>query len=96
MAPVRWNGTSPQNAGPLTGFEALPGRYIARPHVPPGEQATLAALRDELTADEPRDEDSAAKPDRIRERILGIIGQIEGALRPPFAQPLDAPPRSRP
>jgi len=31
--PTRWNGTSLQNAGPLTGAEALPGAYVARLHV---------------------------------------------------------------
>lgn len=28
--PVRWNGTTLQNAGPLTGAEALPGEYTIR------------------------------------------------------------------
>jgi len=31
--PTRWLGTSFQNAGPVTGAEALPGRYTARLHL---------------------------------------------------------------
>lgn len=143
--PVRWNGTSIQNAGPLTGAEALPGRYTARLHVDgatyeqafrlsddpmspwtaaqraerhaflvqlfgwydgidralnaidarsktasPEERARLTALRDELTSNPLHDEDSIAKPDRIRERIAALTGAIGGSLQPPFAQHLDA------
>ncbi|HEY4441168.1 MAG TPA: hypothetical protein VGN14_11985 [Candidatus Elarobacter sp.] len=143
--PTRWNGTSLQNAGPLTGAEAVPGRYTARlhvdtyvadqsftladdPHVPwtaeeraarhaflatafrwidgidralnaidarmkkatPAERARLVALRDELTSDAKYDEDSIAKPDRVRERVFGAAFQLGGALQPPFEQHRDA------
>jgi photosystem II stability/assembly factor-like uncharacterized protein len=145
--PRRWNGTTLQNAGPLTGAEALPGTYtirltvdgktyaqpfvlradprmtwteaelvqrhaflsalyadidaidellneidararIARAHPGAGTattQAELAALRDALTANDLHDEDSIAKPDRLRERVFGVIGTIGSSRQPPFA-----------
>jgi photosystem II stability/assembly factor-like uncharacterized protein len=143
--PTRWNGTSLQNAGPLTGAEAVPGTYVARLHVdrfvadrtfrlvddpqvawtsddraarhaflttvfrwydgidralnaidarmkkaPPAERLRLAALRDALTSNAKYDEDSVGKPDRIRERLIGLSGQLGGALQPPFDQHRDA------
>jgi hypothetical protein len=139
--PVRWNGTSLQNAGPLTGAEALPGTYVARLHIDgvvkeqtfrlvddpqvswtpeeraarhaflatiyrwydgidralnaidsrmkgasPAQRARLVALRDELTSNPLHDEDSIAKPNHIRERLLEVAGQLGGALQPPFEQ----------
>ena len=150
--PVRWEGTTLQNAGPLTGPEALPGEYTVRltadstvvtqpftlradPRSPwthaelierhtylrrlygdfsaidtllnqidtqvkalrskPGRGsadriAALRSVRDELTADDRRDEDSIAKPDRLREQILGLIFTIGGGFQPPFAAHLAA------
>ena len=143
--PVRWNGTSLQNAGPLSGAEALPGRYVARLHVDaftgeqqfrladdplspwtaaertarhtyletafrwydgidralneidlrmkkaaPADRTRLAALRDELTSNPMHDEDSITRPDRLRERVAGLTGQIGSALQPPFEQHADA------
>jgi hypothetical protein len=139
--PVRWNGTSVQNLGPLSGAEALPGTYTVRlhrdghvseqtfalrddpqspftsaqrtqrhvflaelfadfdavdralntidaqsKHASPARRAALAALRDRLTANDLHDEDSIAKPDRIREQIGALIGQLGESLQPPFAQ----------
>ncbi|MBV9646164.1 MAG: hypothetical protein JO043_01730 [Candidatus Eremiobacteraeota bacterium] len=145
--PVRWTGTTLQNAGPLTGAEALPGTYTVRltvdgraftqpfllradPRNPwtaaellerhdflrrlfddisqidtllntidAQERAlhsrldaaslvrmrTLDAVRATLTADDRRDEDSIAKPDRLREQIFGVIGSLSGSYQPPFA-----------
>jgi photosystem II stability/assembly factor-like uncharacterized protein len=145
--PVRWNGTTLQNAGPLTGAEALPGPYIVRlsvngksyeqpftlradPRSPwtPEQSAArhaylerlygdisqldvllneidaqertlrnrhdavaslrrtaLDGLRARLTADDRRDEDSVAKPDRLREQLFGAAGVIGGSYQPPFA-----------
>ena len=139
--PVRWNGTSVQNMGPLSGAEALPGTYLARLHrdghtyeqsftlvddplspftaeqrvtrhaflatlfgwfdavdralnaidaarktATPPQRARLAALQAELTANDLHDEDSIGYPDRIREQIGGLIGQLSGSIQPPFAQ----------
>jgi len=145
--PVRWRGTTVQNAGPLTGAEALPGTYsvrltragrtvsqpfelradarsswtlqqlqdrhayLARLNADvsaidtllneidarekslrkmraTGESARLAALanlRDELTANDRRDEDSIAKPDRLREQLIAALGPLSGSRQPPFA-----------
>ncbi len=55
-------------------------------HPPPSERAALAALRDQLTSDSRYDEDSIAKPDRLRERIFGLTGPLSGNLQPPFEQ----------
>jgi photosystem II stability/assembly factor-like uncharacterized protein len=139
--PVRWDGTTVQNMGPLSGAEALPGTYTARlhrdgtvveqsfalrddpgspfnlaqritryaflaelfadfdaidralnaidtqaKHATPARRAALTALRDRLTANDLHDEDSIAKPDRIREQVGALIGQLGGSLQPPFAQ----------
>jgi photosystem II stability/assembly factor-like uncharacterized protein len=139
--PVRWNGTTVQNMGPLSGAEALPGAYVARLHrdgqtydqpftlvddplspftaeqriarhaylatvfgwfdavdralnaidaarkkATPAQRARLAALQAELTANDLHDEDGIANPDRIREQIGGLIGQLSGSIQPPFAQ----------
>jgi photosystem II stability/assembly factor-like uncharacterized protein len=139
--PVRWDGTSVQNMGPLSGAEALPGTYTARfhrdghvdeqrftlvddpkspftlaqrqarhaflstlfgwfdsvdralnaidqqeKHATPAHRAQLAALRHELTANDLHDEDGVTQPDRIREQIGGLIGQLGGALQAPFSQ----------
>jgi len=141
--PTRWNGTSLQNMGPLTGPEALPGRYTARLHVGGRtfeqtftladdplspwtaeqraarhaylatafswfdgidralneidrrlKQKTLSApararsiaLRNALTSNALHDEDSVGLPDRVREQVGGLIGQIGGAVQPPFEQ----------
>jgi photosystem II stability/assembly factor-like uncharacterized protein len=145
--PTRWNGTSLQNMGPMTGAEALPGTYTARLHVdghtfdqsftladdpgtswtieqrtarhaflvtlfgwfggidkalneidarlkqktlPAASRARLLALRSALTSNALHDEDSVGLPDRIRERVGGLIGQLGGALQPPFEQHLAA------
>lgn len=52
----------------------------------PAERAHLLALRAELTANDRNDEDSVANPDRIREQIGGLMGQLGGAIQPPFSQ----------
>jgi photosystem II stability/assembly factor-like uncharacterized protein len=145
--PVRWDGTTLQNAGPLTGAEALPGTYtirlavdghvqeqpfvlkadprspwtaddLARRHAylsslyddvsqidtllnafdakarslrgrhDAASLATLrrlASARATLTANDQNDEDSIAKPDRIRERVFGAAGSIGGSFQPPTA-----------
>ena len=47
--------------------------------------AELGRLRDELTANDRRDEDSTAKPDRLRERLFAATGPLGGSFQPPFA-----------
>jgi photosystem II stability/assembly factor-like uncharacterized protein len=146
--PVRWTGTSLQNAGPLTGAEALPGTYTIRltidgrtfdqpftlkadprnpwtadelrarhaylaqlyadvsqidvvlnaidsqerrlraKHHDGKASVRIAALdevRQSLTANDLHDEDSIAKPDRIRESLFGAAGNIGGSFQPPTA-----------
>jgi photosystem II stability/assembly factor-like uncharacterized protein len=145
--PVRWTGTTLQNAGPYTGPEALPGTYTIRLTIDGHTQeqpftlkadprnpwtaadlearhtylsrlyadisaidtmldaidARKAALRkrhdanasaentrldDErriLTANDRNDEDSIARPDRIRERLFAAAGAIGGSFQPPTA-----------
>ena len=46
--------------------------------------AAYDATRDALTANDRNDEDSIARPDRLRERLLGATGSL-GTLQPPFA-----------
>jgi len=53
---------------------------------PAAERARLVALRDELTSNALHDEDSIARPDRVRERVFGAIFSIGGSLQPPFEQ----------
>ncbi|MBV8749675.1 MAG: hypothetical protein JO103_08175 [Candidatus Eremiobacteraeota bacterium] len=53
---------------------------------PAAERARLVALRDALTSNPLHDEDSIARPDRIRERIGALAGALGGGLQPPFAQ----------
>ncbi len=140
--PTRWLGTSFQNAGPITGAEALPGRYTARLHLggttyeqsftladdplspwtaqqraarhaylatvfgwidaidrglnsvdarlkknpSASDRAALLALRAELSSNALHDEDSIAKPDRIRERVFAVAGPLGASLQPPFEQ----------
>jgi hypothetical protein len=48
-------------------------------------RAQLDDARRMLTADDEHDEDSIAKPDRIRERILAAAGALGGSLQPPSA-----------
>jgi photosystem II stability/assembly factor-like uncharacterized protein len=141
--PTRWNGTSLQNMGPMTGAEALPGSYTARLHVDgrafdqpftladdpnspwtaeqraarhaflvtlfdwfdridkalneidvrlkqktlsASARAQLVALRNALTSNPLHDEDSISLPDRVREQVGGLIGQLGGGLQPPFEQ----------
>jgi photosystem II stability/assembly factor-like uncharacterized protein len=55
-------------------------------HPTSAERAALTALRHELSSNALHDEDSIGKPDRIRERLFGLAGQIGGALQPPFEQ----------
>jgi len=55
-------------------------------HPSPSERAALGALRDRLTSDSRYDEDSIAKPDRLRERVFGLTGPLGGNLQPPFEQ----------
>ncbi|GAC1403999.1 MAG: hypothetical protein NVSMB64_06560 [Candidatus Velthaea sp.] len=150
--PTRWHGTTLQNAGPLTGAEALPGEYTIRltvdgttvsapfvlqadPRSPwtaderaarhaylhqiyadvdvidallnqidarkrvlrrdPSAAARvrvreLDAARDELTADDRRDEDGIGKPDRLREQLFAASGTLGGSLQGPFAAHLAA------
>ncbi|HZO92829.1 MAG TPA: hypothetical protein VFB22_03590 [Candidatus Baltobacteraceae bacterium] len=52
----------------------------------PADRARLTALRDRLTANDRNDEDSVAKPDRVREQVGALMFQIGAALQPPFAQ----------
>lgn len=47
--------------------------------------AQLERARDELTANDRRDEDSVAKPDRLREQIFAALGPLGGSYQPPFA-----------
>jgi hypothetical protein len=49
-------------------------------------RARLIALRNALTSNALHDEDSVGLPDRVREQIGGLIGQIGGAVQPPFEQ----------
>jgi photosystem II stability/assembly factor-like uncharacterized protein len=49
-------------------------------------RAQLVALRNALTSNALHDEDSVALPDRIREQVGGLIGQLGGGLQPPFEQ----------
>ncbi len=58
--------------------------------VPAATRARLLALRAALTSNALHDEDSIALPDRIRERVGGLAGQLGGALQPPFEQHQDA------
>ena len=145
--PVRWTGTTLQNAGPLTGAEALPGTYTIRltvdgrsqdrafvlqadprsPSTPEDliarhaylrklyddiseidvllnridrekkalrtrhdavsseRNARLDDVRRSLTADDLRDEDSVAKPNRIREELFGAAGTIGSSFQAPTA-----------
>ena len=53
-------------------------------------RAALDGVRDELTADDRRDEDGIGKPDRLRERVFGLTGQFGGSYQPPFAAHLAA------
>jgi photosystem II stability/assembly factor-like uncharacterized protein len=57
---------------------------------PPAERARLVALRAELSSNALYDEDSIAKPDRIRERVFALTGPFGGNLQPPFEQHLAA------
>ncbi|MBV8368805.1 MAG: hypothetical protein JO036_07695 [Candidatus Eremiobacteraeota bacterium] len=50
------------------------------------ERAALTALRDQLTSDSRYDEDSIAKPDKLRERAFALTGPLGGNLQPPFEQ----------
>ncbi|HEY0395898.1 MAG TPA: hypothetical protein VGD01_15465 [Candidatus Elarobacter sp.] len=55
-------------------------------HPAPAGRDALTALRDELTSDARYDEDSVAKPDRLRERVLTLTYPLSGNLQPPFEQ----------
>jgi photosystem II stability/assembly factor-like uncharacterized protein len=55
-------------------------------HPAPAERAALTALRDELSSNALYDEDSIAKPDRIRERVFVLTYPLGGNLQPPFEQ----------
>jgi hypothetical protein len=59
---------------------------LKRKTLPDGERARLIALRNDLTSNPLHDEDSISLPDRIREQIGALIGQLGGALQPPFEQ----------
>ncbi|HEX3464897.1 MAG TPA: hypothetical protein VHS78_12690 [Candidatus Elarobacter sp.] len=56
----------------------------------PGERAKLLGLRAELSSNSKYDEDSIAKPDRIRERVFAATFPLAGSLQPPFEQHLAA------
>ncbi len=50
----------------------------------------LDAARDELTANDRRDEDGVTKPDRLREQLLAASGTLGGSQQAPFAAHLAA------
>jgi photosystem II stability/assembly factor-like uncharacterized protein len=54
------------------------------------ELARLDAVRDMLTSDARNDEDSIARPDRVREEVGGLIGALSGSFAPPTAAHLAA------
>ncbi|HEX3550509.1 MAG TPA: hypothetical protein VHT53_09040, partial [Candidatus Elarobacter sp.] len=56
----------------------------------PSDRAALLAVRDALSANDLHDEDSVAKPDRIRERVFALTGPLGGNVQPPFEQHLAA------
>ena len=55
-------------------------------HPSASDRAPLLALRAELSANDLHDEDSIAKPDRIREQVFALAGPLGGNLQPPFEQ----------
>ena len=50
----------------------------------------LNAVRAELTSDARNDEDSVSRPDRLRERIGGLIGALGSSFQPPLPAHLSA------
>jgi photosystem II stability/assembly factor-like uncharacterized protein len=96
--PVRWNGTSLQNAGPLTGAEALPGTYTVRLIVDGKTQdqpfVLAADSRSPWTADEraARQAYLAKLNDDISQIdvVLNTIDAKEAALRKRHGRDADA------
>jgi photosystem II stability/assembly factor-like uncharacterized protein len=61
-------------------------RRLKQKMLTPSARAQLIALRNALTSNPLHDEDSIALPDRIREQVGGLAGQLGGGLQPPFEQ----------
>lgn len=74
--PVRWRGTSFQNAGPTSGPEALPGSYTARLH----RDGQVFEQRFTL-ADDPRSPWSAAQRAERHAYLATVYGWLDGLDR---------------